>query len=110
VVALGIAASGQPMLAAWEAGRDRWTLADVPTGAAGPLLWTGHEVLLAGERPLAWEPEAGSWSVLPGDGDAPARSQPAVTWSDPWLVLWGGVGDDGIPRTDGRIVTWGVPG
>jgi N-acetylneuraminic acid mutarotase len=96
---------------------DSWTTMSLPPVANatpnGPGFWTGSELLVwayasqPGQTssfmlPLAFDPKANAWTMLPTEGQPSSRSKYATVWTGSEMIIWGGTNSgDGNPLTDG---------
>ncbi len=93
--------------ATYDPATGQWEAVPAAPGARSDhaAVWTGREMLVVGGRDAAgpaasgyaYDPVAGSWRTLSGEGHPLPRQNPAAVWTGTEIIVEGGVNAEGQP-------------
>lgn len=93
---------------------DSWSpisLDDTPQVAGSEAVWTGDEMIVAGDNGLTetggrYNPNTDSWTSMDNDGAPPMSVDRTAIWADDRMIVWGGFsveGEDPTPLSTGGL-------
>jgi N-acetylneuraminic acid mutarotase len=103
-----------PIGARYSPASDSWSPIsqdDTPQVAGGEAVWTGVEMIVAGDNGLTetggrYNPITDSWTSMNNDGAPPMSTERTAVWADSRMIVWGGFsveGEDPTPLSSGGL-------
>ncbi len=102
-------AAGLQAIAWWDPASGTWPeVIDAPVVTQkAAAVWSGSQLVVAGELGAAFDPAVGTWFMLPEGGNDRFREEPSVVWAGDRLIVWGGgFGEIVYTRPDGWQLVW----